>query len=120
MAEQVSIFDELSRQDTEAATAAAEAEGPLAAYRHRYRYGRLIPGESCPACGHIFPGRYDATNDHHLVTDTVCTGMDLTRSHLTNALRTGSGVDMCRSHAIRAGWPVEQVDAWISAGEVAG
>lgn len=116
--EQPSIFDELARQDAEAVTAAVEAQGPLAAYRHRYRMHELIPGESCPACGHVFPGRYDATNDHHLATDTVCTGMDLTRSHLTNALRTGSGVGMCRAHAIRAGWTVEQVDAWITAGAV--
>ncbi|HEX7349617.1 hypothetical protein [Brachybacterium sp.] len=110
----MTIFDELARQDREAAVATAEAGGPLVAYRYRYRHGQLIPGESCPACGHVFPGRYDGSQNHHLMTDAICIGMDLTRNHLSHALRDGADLDQCRERALRAGWSVAQVDAWIA------
>lgn len=118
---QLSIFDELSRQDREAAVAEAEALGPLAAYKHRYDTAQLIPGESCPGCGHVLPGGYDGTQCHRAFEEpdggVICNGMDLTRRHLTHVLRRGDDVDMYRRNAIRSGWPEQRVDAWIASPE---
>lgn len=118
MDEQLSIFDELSRQDRETATAEAEALGPLAAYQYRHATGQLIPGEPCPGCGYVLPGRYDGSQCHSAFEepngDVICNGMDLTRRHLTNVLRRGDDVAMYRRNAIRSGWPEERVDAWIA------
>jgi len=117
MDEQLSIFDELARQDRDAATEAAESRGPLAAYMHRYATKQLIPGEECPACGHVFVLDWDPTHNHFPTEDGACKGMTLTRRHLTHALRRGDDLDMYRRNAIRAGWPEERVDAWIAAPE---
>lgn len=108
------IYDELARQDAEAAAQEAEARDPLAAYRHRYDTEQLIPGEQCPACGHVLPGRYDGSRNHKLRDDDVCTGMDLTRRHLSHAARRGDGLADCASRCIAAGWSAATVAAWLA------
>lgn len=111
--EQLDLLVALAEKDADAGYAAALARGPLAAYMWRYSRARLVPGEECPACGHVFPIRMDATNNHALVADDVCVGMDLTRRHLRHVLGTVNYADHYRVRAIRAGWPVETVQAWI-------
>ncbi|UEJ84621.1 hypothetical protein Bra3105_18490 (plasmid) [Brachybacterium halotolerans subsp. kimchii] len=111
--QQLSIFDELDSQDR----AARAADTTLAGYHARYERGELIPGESCPACGTVLPGRYDGSQSHGLVTDEVCVGMDLTRRHLAIALSDdpqwqGMATGDEDRAAITAGWPEATVRAW--------
>lgn len=98
---------------------------PLAAYDDRHYRGALIPGEQCPACGHTFPQRYDATHDHGIfsVEPLVCFGMDLTRRHLAIDLRDDrpeqapyreAQLERDVRHARAAGWPAATVDAWLA------
>lgn len=115
--EQLSIFDEFARQDA----AARAADDSLEGYRLRYSRGELLPGESCPGCGHVFVrGGYDGSRSHHVHEDPaglICTGMELTRRHLAIALSDdpqwegfASGDEAQR--AIAAGWPEATVRAW--------
>lgn len=112
---QLSIFDELSRQDSEARRVDTSAAGYVA----RYDHGELIPGEACPACGHIFErGGYDGSQCHYLTAGTsICSGMRAERRHLAMALsddpqwsRGARGDEAER--AIDAGWPESTVRAW--------
>lgn len=84
--EQLSIFDELDRQDV----AARAGDDSLEGYRARYSCGELLPGESCPGCGHTFErGGYDGSRNHHIFGDSVdliCSGMEIARRHLAIAL----------------------------------
>ena len=115
--EQLSIFDELERQDVAAATADDSLEG----YHTRYERGELLPGESCPGCGHIFArGGYDGSRCHRVHEEAaglICAGMRLTRRHLAIALSDDpqwqgfAHGDEAR-HAIAAGWPEATVRAW--------
>lgn len=115
--EQLSIFDELERQDVAARTADDSLEG----YRIRYERGELLPGESCPGCGYVFAGGgYDGSRCHRVSEDPaglICTGMRLTRRHLAIALSDdpqwqgfASGEEAQR--AIAVGWPEATVRAW--------
>lgn len=115
--EQLSIFDELERQDVAAATADDSLEG----YQSRYERGELLPGESCPGCGHVFArGGYDGSRCHRVHEEAaglICAGMRLTRRHLAIALSDdpqwqglASGDEAQR--AIAAGWPEVTVSAW--------
>ncbi|GAB4097786.1 hypothetical protein GCM10028787_32610 [Brachybacterium horti] len=83
---QLSIFDELERQDV----AARAADDSLKGCQARYERGELLPGESCPGCGHIFArGGYDGSRDHYVHQDPagiICAGMELARRQLAIAL----------------------------------
>lgn len=115
--DQLSIFDELERQDV----AARAADDSLEGYQARYERAELLPGESCPGCGYIFArGGYDGSRNHRVHEDSaglICTGMELTRRHLAIALSDdpqwqgfANGDEAQR--AIAAGWPEATVHAW--------
>ena len=115
--EQLSIFDELDRQDV----AARAGDDSLEGYRARYGRGELLPGESCPGCGHLFErGGYDGSRNHHIfgdAVDLICSGMEIARRHLAIALSSepqwqelANGDEAQR--AIAAGWPETTVRAW--------
>lgn len=115
--DQLSIFDELERQDV----AARAADNSLKGYQARYERGELLPGERCPGCGHTFArGGYDGSRCHRVHVDStgpICTGMELTRRHLAIALsddpqwqKLANGDEAQR--AIAAGWPKVTVHAW--------
>ncbi|MGO1568934.1 MAG: hypothetical protein ACTHXC_12955 [Brachybacterium sp.] len=115
--DQLSIFDELERQNI----AARAADDSLKGYQARYERGELLPGESCPGCGHVFArGGYDGSRCHRVHKDSaglICTGMELTRRHLAIALSDdpqwqgfANGDEAQR--AIAAGWPEVTVRAW--------
>lgn len=115
--EQLSIFDELERQDVAARTAGDSLEG----YQTRYERGELLPGESCPGCGHIFArGGYDGSRCHRVHEEAaglICAGMRLTRRHLAIALSydpqwQGFAHGDEAQRAIAAGWPESTVRAW--------
>lgn len=115
--EQLSIFDELERQGV----AARAADDSLKGYQARYERGELLPGESCPGCGHIFVrGGYDGSRDHYVhqgPAGIICTGMELARRQLAIALsgdpqwQRGDEAQL----AIAAGWPEATVRAWQAA-----
>lgn len=115
--EQLSIFDELDRQDV----AARAEDDTLEGYRARYSRGELLPGERCPGCDHLFEhGGYDGSRNHYIYGDSVdliCSGMEIARRHLAIALSSEphwqeltSGDEAQR--AIAAGWPEATVRAW--------
>lgn len=115
--DQPSIFDEFDRREA----VSRAADGSLEGFRARYSRGELLPGESCPGCGHIFErGGHDGSRDHHLDDDpagSICSGMALARRHLAIALsgdlqwqRLTDGDEAQR--AINAGWPEATVHAW--------
>ena len=115
--DQLSIFDELERQDV----AARAADDSLDGYQTRYERGELLPGESCPGCGHTFAlGGYDGSRCHRVHEDPaglICTGMDLARRHLAIALSDdpqwqGFANSDKAERAIAAGWPEVTVRAW--------
>lgn len=115
--DQLSIFDELERQDV----ASRAADDPFEGYQARYERGELMPGESCPGCGHVFArGGYDGSRCHRVHEDSagfICTGMELTRRHLAIALSgdpqwQGFADGNEARHAIAAGWPEATVRAW--------
>lgn len=105
MMHQLTIFDELDRQDHET---------PRAAYKDRYRRQDLVPGEPCPACGRRFTLSWDPSGDHFPMEDDACTGMTLARRHLWYAIREDGDLSDERARAIRAGWPAAIVDQWIA------
>lgn len=117
--DQLSIFDELERQDV----AARAADDSLKGYQARYGRGELLPGESCPGCGHVFAkGGYDGSRCHRVHEDPsglICAGMELTRRHLAIALSSdpqwqGFANDDEAQRAIASGWPDATVHAWQS------
>ncbi len=115
--EQLSIFDEIERQDVAAATADDSLDG----YQTRYERGELLPGERGPGCGHIFVrGGYDGSRCHRVHEEAaglICAGMRLTRRHLAIALSDdpqwqGFAHGDEAQRAIAAGWPESTVSAW--------
>lgn len=86
-------------------------------YADRYRFGCLIPGESCPGCGHRFTRRDDASGDHHMTPGrTECEGRIAYRKHAQHAATHGTPADLER--AIRAAapcWTADDLRAEVTA-----